>query len=113
MDKHDLTEYLHFSADGARRTTLTEGAHLWSEVICLQQNQETGPMLDPDAEAMFLVLAGEVVVFHNKSRTRLSQWQTIVTPPDTKLLVRSASVDPSAVLVVTSPPPSSLADDEA
>lgn len=68
-------------------------------------------MRDPDAEAMFLVLAGEVVVFHDKGRTRLSQWETIVAPPNTKLVIRSASVEPSAVLAITSPPPSSLMDD--
>lgn len=110
MDKVDLTPLLTFSDEGAVRTTLTEGEHLWSEVICLQQNQETGPMHDPDAEAMFLVLAGEVVIFQDKARTRLRQWETVVAPPGSRVTVKSASVEPSAVLVITSPPPTGLDD---
>ncbi len=105
MDAKSLTDLVSFSPDGAKRTTLIETANLWSEVVCLGRGQETGPMADPDADALFLVAAGGVVIHIGRQRKRLKQWDVALAPPGVEVTIRNAQVDPSVVLVVTAPPP--------
>jgi quercetin dioxygenase-like cupin family protein len=110
MDTRSLTELLRFSEDHAQTGVLTETTNLWSQVICVQGAQGVGPMSDPSAEGLLIVLAGEVAVQVGRSRTRMAQWETTTIPAGEDLTIRNASPDPGVVLLVLSPPPSPVAD---
>lgn len=111
MKTIDLTSLLDFTEGGSHRETLATTDKLWSEVICLDAGQQTGSMSDPDADALLVVMAGEVVVHANKRRTRMKQWEAVILTAGSNIHVKSASSEPSVVLVVTAPPPTGLEDE--
>jgi len=113
MKTRDLTSLLTFAEGGSHRETLVATDRLWSEVICLDAGQETGSMSDANADALIVVLAGEVILQVDKRRTRMKQWETVALTAGSKIHVKSASADPSVVLVVTAPPPSGLQEARA
>jgi len=108
MDIRDVTELVRFEP-GRRpfRAPLVESEHIYSEIVCLEANQETEVMGDAEADAMFTTLAGEVVIWMNRKSRRLKQWHSVVAPAGTEVTLKSASPEPSVVLVVTAPPPAS------
>lgn len=110
MKTRNLTDLVHFDEAQAQRETLAETDQLWSAVICLDRVQESGPMRDPDADALLVVVAGEVVIHVDASRARMKQWETVVAPRGASVVVKNASTDPSVVLVVTAPPPQDLGE---
>ena len=105
MHNADLTDYVLFEDDEAARHTVFESERLWSQVICLGRNQSMGPLSDPGTDAMLTVLAGEVVFLVDKQRKRMKQWGAVLVPAGAELIIKSASPEPSVVLVVTAPPP--------
>lgn len=105
VDTAILTDLVRFSAEGPTRQTVFETDRLWVELICVDQNQEVGPMSDPQADAAVTVIAGEVVVHVGRKHKRLSQWGAALVPAGTEVIIKSASVDPSVVLLMTAPPP--------
>ncbi|HZD80709.1 MAG TPA: hypothetical protein VE646_11810 [Actinomycetota bacterium] len=109
MDERDLRELVHFSEDEPERSTLFESDHLWSEVICLQGAQGVGPIEDPDSDAICTIVAGTVAVQVDRTRTRIPQWGTVLVPAGASLTLRNASEDPSVILLVAAPPPTSRA----
>ncbi|HEX6844790.1 MAG TPA: hypothetical protein VF235_06700 [Actinomycetota bacterium] len=105
MQTRSLTDLLRFDDDAARSGVLAETSTLWSQVICVQGAQGVGPMSDPDAEGLLIVLAGEVAVQIGRSRARMPQWETTTVPAGSDLTIRNASAEPGVVLLVLSPPP--------
>src|SRR3954469_21598462 len=105
MDTRIVTDLIWFDEDGARTEVLHETTHLFSQVICLQEAQGVGPMSDPAADGLVMVLAGEVAAQIGKGRARMRQWETIVVPAGEDITLRNASADPSVVLMVLAPPP--------
>jgi glyoxylate utilization-related uncharacterized protein len=103
----DIRDLVAFSDDEPRRRTLVESEHLWSELVCLQGSQGHGPVRDDDADGILVVLTGEVATQIGKGRARMKQWEAIEVPAGLDLTVRNASEDPSVVLLVVAPPPSS------
>jgi glyoxylate utilization-related uncharacterized protein len=101
----DIRDLVAFSDDEARRRTLVENEHLWSEVVCLQGSQGHGPIRDDGADGILVVLAGEVAAQIGKGRARMKQWETVEVPAGLELTVRNASDEPSVVLLVVAPPP--------
>jgi glyoxylate utilization-related uncharacterized protein len=101
----DIRDLVAFSDDEARRRTLVENEHLWSEVVCLQGSQGHGPIRDDGADGILVVLAGEVATQVGKGRARMKQWETVEVPAGLELTVRNASDEPSVVLLVVAPPP--------
>jgi quercetin dioxygenase-like cupin family protein len=105
MKPKDVRDLVFFNEDEARHETLSETEKLWSQVVCLQHNQALGPMGDPEADALCLVLAGQIAVQVGKSRARMGQWESITVPAGEDLTLKNASEEPSVVLLVTAPPP--------
>ena len=105
MKTTNLTDLVHFDESSAMRETLAETDQLWSAVICLDRVQESGPMRDPAADALLIVVAGEVVIHVDAARARMKQWETVIAPKGAAVVVKNASTEPSVVLVVTAPPP--------
>jgi hypothetical protein len=105
MDTRDLRDFVHFSPDGPIATEVFETARVWSQLICLDHNQHVGPIGDPHADAVFVVVAGRVVFQVDRRRTRLEQWQTGLVPAGAEVIVTNASEDPSVVFVIAAPPP--------
>jgi len=105
VNNADLTDYVLFDEAQAARHTVFESQRLWSQVVCVGRNQSFGPVSDPAADAMLTVLAGEVVFLVDKQRKRMKQWGAVLVPAGAELIIKSASSDPSVVLVVTAPPP--------
>jgi quercetin dioxygenase-like cupin family protein len=105
VETRDIRDLVHFSEVGPTRSDLFEGERLWAEVICLEPNQQVGPMGDPAADAMFVIVAGEAVLQLDRSRKRLKQWEAALAPAGAEVTVTSASPDPTVVLVVAAPPP--------
>jgi glyoxylate utilization-related uncharacterized protein len=105
MKTRDVRDLVHFDEAQARHETLFETDRLFSQVICLQKNQGLGPMGDPDADAVCLILAGEVSVQVGKGRSRMQQWETVLVAAGDELTVRNASDEPGVILLVTAPPP--------
>ena len=105
MKTLDIRDFVQFSDDEARRWTLIEGEHLWSEIVCLQGAQGVGPIRDDDADGIVVVLAGEVAAQIGKGRARLKQWESVEVPAGLELTMRNASDEPAVVLLVVAPPP--------
>jgi quercetin dioxygenase-like cupin family protein len=101
----NLKEFVHFDPGAVRRETVFETGNLWSEVLCFERNQTLGPVMDPDSDAMFTILAGEAVFQVESKRKRLDQWATVLVPAGSEVTVTNASVDPLVVLVTAAPPP--------
>ena len=102
MKTLDIRDLVAFSDDEARRRTLLESEHLWSEIVCLQGSQGHGPVRDDGSDGILIVLAGEV----GKGRARMKQWETVDVPAGLELTIRNASDEPAVVLLVVAPPPS-------
>jgi quercetin dioxygenase-like cupin family protein len=101
----NLKAFVHFDADAVRRETVFESNNLWSEIVCFDRNQNLGPVMDPDSDAMFTVLAGEAVFQVDGRRKRVEQWATVLVQAGSQVAVSNASVEPLVVLVVAAPPP--------
>jgi quercetin dioxygenase-like cupin family protein len=100
-----LKKFVHFDPNAVRRETVFESANLWSEVVCFERSQNLGPVMDPDSDAMFTVLAGAAVFQVEGKRKRLEQWGAVLVPAGSEVTVSNASGDPLVVLVVAAPPP--------
>jgi quercetin dioxygenase-like cupin family protein len=107
MKATDIRDLVHFADDSARRSTLFESKHLWSEVICLEGSQSVGPMADEGSDAIVTVLAGEVAAQVDSRRVRMRQWEALLVPAGGELTIKNASPEPTVVLLVLSPPPPS------
>lgn len=105
MINQNLKKFVHFDPTAVRRETVFETDHLWSEVLCFERNQNLGPVMDPDSDAMFTILAGEASFEVDGKRKRLEQWASVLVPAGSDVTVSNASVDPLVVLVVAAPPP--------
>ena len=105
MESRTLTRFVHFSPDGVRRETVFETENLWTQMLCFERNQTLGPAMDPDADAMFTIVAGEAVFQVDGDRKRLKQWGSVLVPAGAEVTVTNASVEPLVVLLVASPPP--------
>ena len=105
MENRTLTRFVHFSPDGVRRETVFETDHLWTQILCFERNQSLGPVMDPDADAMFTVVAGEAVFLVDADRKRLKQWGAVLVPAGAEVTVSNASVEPLVVMLVAAPPP--------
>jgi hypothetical protein len=105
MKTRNVTDLVHFDEEVARTEVLHETAHLFSQVICLQEAQGVGPMSDGKADGLLIVLTGEVAAQVGKARARLGQWASLTVAAGEELTIRNASDEPSVVLLVLAPPP--------
>jgi glyoxylate utilization-related uncharacterized protein len=104
VDAKDLRDLVRFD-DAPVHVDLFETDRLWSQVACLEPNQQIGPIGDADSDAFCLVVTGRVVAQVDRSRKRLSQWGAIVVPAGARVTVTNASEEPAVVLLVAAPPP--------
>lgn len=105
MEAKDLTDLVHFSPEEPATRDLFETPRLWAQILCLERNQQHGPVADQRADGLFVILAGEVVVQVGRGRKRLRQWGSTVAAAGSEVTLTNASADPAVVLVVTAPPP--------
>src|SRR5437667_11949771 len=105
MEIRDLRDLIAFSAQGPEHVSLFESERLWSELICLERAQLMGPISDPESDAIFTVVAGEVVLQVDRHRKRIGQWGAVLVPAGSDVAVTNASMEPAVVLIVTAPPP--------
>ena len=78
MENRNLKRFVHFSPDSVVRETVFETDRLWAQVLCFDHNQTIGPMIDPDSDALFTIVAGEAVFLVDAKRKRLEQWGTVL-----------------------------------
>jgi mannose-6-phosphate isomerase-like protein (cupin superfamily) len=105
VETRDLAELVGFSPDGPTRQTVFESDRLWSQLVCLEQGQQVGPITDESSDGVFAVVAGRVVIQVNRRRKRLGQWGCALVPAGSEVTVTNAGGDPAVILVVTAPPP--------
>lgn len=105
METRDLKDLVEFSPEAVRTRPVLESERLWSQLVCLERNQQFGPVVDHDSDAIFTVVAGEVVVQVGRRRKRLGQWGAALVPAASRVVVTNASGDPAVVLIVAAPPP--------
>ena len=105
MKTRDVRDLVRFDEEAAHQQTLYETRRLFSRVICLQEAQGVGPMGDAAADAVCLILAGEVSAQVGRGRSRMRQWESTLVPAGSELTIRNASDEPAVVLLVTAPPP--------
>jgi quercetin dioxygenase-like cupin family protein len=105
VETRDLTEFVRFSPEGPARHTVFESERLWSQLMCLDQGQQLGPITDEASDAVFTVVAGRVVIQVNRGRKRLGQWGTALVPAGSEVTVTNAGGDPAVIFVVAAPPP--------
>ena len=105
METKDLRELVSFSPEQPAKHSVLETGRIWSQLLCLERNQQLGPMSDPGSDALFTVVAGKVVLQADRKRSRLGQWEVAVVPAGSAVTVTNASEDPAVVLIVTAPPP--------
>jgi mannose-6-phosphate isomerase-like protein (cupin superfamily) len=105
VEETNLKDHVHFSPDGVRRETVFDTSRLWAEVLCFERNQQVGPVMDPDSDALFTVAAGQAVVQVDNRRKRVSQWDSVLVPAGSEVTVTNASGDPLVLFLVAAPPP--------
>jgi glyoxylate utilization-related uncharacterized protein len=105
MKTRDVRDLVRFDEHEARHEILYETGRLFSQVICLQQSQSLGPVGDGRADAICLIVAGEVSVQVGTARHRMKQWESVLVPGGQDLTLRNASEEPGVVLLVAAPPP--------
>lgn len=105
MKTRDVRDLVRFDEHEARHEILYETDRLFGQVICLQQSQSLGPVGDPQADAVCLIIAGEVSVQVGIGRRRMKQWETVLVPGGEDLTLRNASDEPGVVLLIAAPPP--------
>src|SRR5947207_5893599 len=110
MEAKDLRDLVHFDPEGPATHDVFETEHLWSQLICLERTQRVGPIGDPESDALFLVVAGEVVIQVDKGRTRAKQWEAVLAPAGGEVTVTNASIEPAVILVTAAPPPAPSED---
>lgn len=108
MKTRDVRDLVRFDDHEARHEILYETDQLFSQVICLQHSQSLGPVGDPRADAVCLIMAGEVSVQVGRGRRRMQQWESVLVPSGENLTLRNASVEPGVVLLITAPPPGAV-----
>jgi hypothetical protein len=113
METRDVRDLVRFDDEVAHQETLYETEHLFSRVLCLQAAQGLGPVGDAVADALVLILAGEVSAQVGRGRSRMRQWESVMVPAGSDLTIRNASEEPAVVLVVTAPPPAPLGEPAA
>jgi quercetin dioxygenase-like cupin family protein len=105
MQSRSLKDLVHFDPEDVRRETLFETGNLFSEVLCFDAKQHVGPMEDPDADAVFTVLAGEGRFNVGRRSRTLRQWGSLLVPAGEQITVINLHDEPMVVLMVASPPP--------
>ncbi len=105
MEAWNLRDLVHFDPDGPATHDVFETERLWSQLICLERAQRVGPIGDPASDALFLVVAGEVVIQVDRGRKRLKQWDAALAPAGGEVTVSNASTEPAVILVTAAPPP--------
>ena len=105
MEARDLRDLVHFDPNGAATHEVFETEHLWSQLICLERTQRVGPIGDPASDALFIVVAGEVVIQVDKDRKRVQQWSAVLAPAGGEVTISNASTEPAVILVTAAPPP--------
>jgi quercetin dioxygenase-like cupin family protein len=113
MEARDLRDLVHFDPDGPATHELFETEHLWTQLICLERTQRVGPIGDPSSDALFVVVAGEVVIQVDRSRKRVKQWSAVLAPAGGEVTISNASTEPSVILVAAAPPPEPAVDQPA
>lgn len=96
---------MRFSDDGPVHSPVYESERLWSELVCLDRNQGIGPIVDQDSDAICLIVTGRVVVQLDRGRKRLEQWESILVPAGSSLVLTNATADPAVVMLIAAPPP--------
>jgi quercetin dioxygenase-like cupin family protein len=109
----NLRELVRFSSKEPVRAGVFETERLWSELICLERNQQVGPMEDALSEVLCTVVAGEVVVQLDRARKRVTQWAVVLVPVRTQLFITNASDEPAVVMLTAAPPPRVTAGEDA
>jgi quercetin dioxygenase-like cupin family protein len=109
MRNKSLKDLVHFDPGGIRREPLFETEHLFSEVLCFDAKQHVGPMMDPESDALFTVLAGEGRFNVGRRSRTMRQWGAVLVPAGEEVAVMNLHDEPLVVLMVAAPPPS--ADD--
>jgi len=112
MQTRSLKDLVHFDPGDVRRETLFETGNLFSEVLCFDAKQFVGPMEDPEADAVFTVLAGEGRFNVGRRSKTLRQWGTVLVPAGSEVTVINLHDEPMVVLMVASPPPLALELDD-
>ena len=105
MESRDLRDLVEFSETEPVHRTVFESERVWSELLCLDRTQSHGPISDAASDAVFTVVAGEVVTQVDRRRKRLAQWGVAFVPAGSAVTVINASADPAVVMVVVAPPP--------
>ena len=113
MQSRSLKDLVHFDPGDVRRETLFETGNLFSEVLCFDSKQFVGPMEDPEADAVFTVLAGEGRFSVGRRSKTLKQWGTVLVPAGSEVTVINLHDEPMVVLMVASPPPLALEEDDS
>ena len=107
MEAKDLRDLVLFDPDGPAAHDVFETERVWSRLICLERAQRFGPIGDPGSDAVFLVVAGEVVIQVDKNRKRVQQWSAVLAPAGGAVTVSNASMEPAVILITAAPPPAS------
>lgn len=100
MQRKNLQDLVSFSGDGANHSEMLSSDLLYSEVISLQQNQETAKMGDSGSDAVFVVVAGEAVIYVDRSFKRLHHWDSALAPAGSEVVIKNATSEPVVVLMV-------------
>ncbi|MGH2661296.1 MAG: hypothetical protein ACRDH8_00530 [Actinomycetota bacterium] len=105
METADLRALVRFEEGEVVRSTVLESERLWAQLVCVDVNRSYGPVSDQNADAVFVVIAGETVLMVDRRRKRMGQWGAVLVPAGAQATATNASPDPLVLLVITAPPP--------
>ena len=106
MRSKSLKDLVHFDPGDVRREPLFETQHLFSEVLCFDDKQHVGPMMDPESDALLTVLAGEGRFNVGRRSRTMRQWGAVLVEAGDEVTVINLRDEPLVVLMVAAPPPS-------
>src|SRR4029078_1061091 len=94
MKTRNVTDLIYFDDETARTEVLYETEQLFSQVICLQEAQGSGPVTDAASEGLLVVLSGEVSAQIGRTRARMKQWVSATVPAGDELTPRHPQTHP-------------------
>jgi glyoxylate utilization-related uncharacterized protein len=102
MERKNLQGLVSFNEGGANHAEMLSSDLLYSEVISLQQNQETSKLGNGGSDAVFVVVAGEIVIYIDRKIKRLHHWDSALALAGSEVVIKNATGEPAIVLMVAS-----------
>lgn len=107
----DLRDYVRFDEGAATRVRVFATGHLALDVWCIEPQQSTGVLHEPDRDLTYTVVGGRSWFVTDEGEIGLDPMGAMLVPAGVVHGIDNRAPDPLIVLAVGSPPGDAPADD--